>query len=111
MNEVWIVSHGDYSDYCVECVFELAEDAGRYAELSNIADVRRTHDVWHNSTTEYGQRHRAEHERPFEECPACQKKLAQGEKRYGAYRVERFAFHPAGEIPHGDASNQERKPE
>lgn len=104
-----MVTHGDYSDYAVECVFECEEDAKAYVDLANLADVRRTHNLWMNSTSEYGQRHRAEHEKPFEECETCQKELAQ-EERYGEWRVERFAFHSAGEVPHGEASNQESRP-
>lgn len=112
MAEVFVVTSGEYSDYSVECVFEREEDAITYVRLANLADVRRTHDLYHEavSTSAFVIRERENHAESFENCAECQRDLAQGGERYGGYRVERFAFHPAGEVPHGEHNQENERP-
>lgn len=42
MKTVWAVTHGDYSDYMVLCLFETEELAKQYCEALWAADDKRT---------------------------------------------------------------------
>lgn len=98
MNEAWMISSGEYSDYSVWCVFEREEDARTYARKVNETDMRRRHDknVAEDYTPPNTQYKCVD---PIETCPGCARYWARIDEDGYSCRVERVQWWPAGVIP------------
>ena len=105
MSECFAAAQGEYSDYMIHAVFEREEDANEYVLLANLREARGYHDRYRTNTqpirSGWTADEVAKHQADFEDCDACKLRMTD---HYTSLFVERFAFYPAGEVPHRDAA-------